>query len=796
MAGNIKGVTIEFKGETTKLDKALSQVKKETKGIDSELRQVNDALKFNPKNTELLSQKMNLLKQKIDVTEDSLKELKDAQAQMDAKGVDKNSEEYRKLQREIITTESKLKHFKGEFDKVKNVKLTALGKQLEDVGKKAKTAGDNMSKYVTGPIMAAGGASAVAFNGVSDSLNIIANLTGATGKDLVAMQNIFKDMSKSIPADMDDIANAIGEVNTRFGLTGDKLQKVSEKFVKFADVNGTDVIASIDGVQKAMSAYGLSAEDTGYVLDVLTKAAQNTGVSVERLYSGLVSNSTAFQELGLDINQSATLMGQLEKSGANAETVTNGLRKALKYAAQEGKPLSQVLVELQGDIQNSKNDTEGLAKAYEVFGKSGDQMYGVIKSGALDFAALADASTDASGALETTFDVTMTPAKRFGIVLNELKLLGYEIGNAVLPTVMKVIRKLEGIVEKMLNVWNKLGPKTQKTIIAIVAAIAAIGPALSIAGRIMTGFGKILQNVGTIIGGFSKALTFLAANPIGLAIAGIAAFIAIIVLLWKKSETFRTIVTTAFNAVKTVVLAAWDAIRTKWAQAVAFFKSLVTGIKSVFNGVGTWLANTFGNAWTAIKNKFAGWGSFWSGLWGKVKNAFSSIGSNMASAISGAIKSGVNKVISKVESIINSAISLINSAIDLANKLPGVTVGHVKKLSLPRMAKGGVLMDAQAVIAGEAGPEAIIPLDKLWTQMDAMANKIVAGSSAAIVSQAMMAAVAQMGQMITQSMPDDIVLNINGKEVASAIWGDLDNEAIRRGGMFAPTVNQIKGARV
>ena len=117
MAGNIKGITIEFQGDTTKLDKALRQIKNSTKDIDKELRDVNKALKFNPTSVELWRQKQDLLKQKIKETETNLKELKNIQSQMDANGVDKNSEAYRRVSREIIEAESKLKTFNTELRK-------------------------------------------------------------------------------------------------------------------------------------------------------------------------------------------------------------------------------------------------------------------------------------------------------------------------------------------------------------------------------------------------------------------------------------------------------------------------------------------------------------------------------------------------------------------------------------------------------------------------------------------------------------------------------------------------------
>lgn len=144
MAGNIKGITIEFQGDTTKLDKALRQIKNSTKDIDAELKQVNRALKFNPTSVELWRQKQDLLRQKIKETENNLKELKSIQAQMDAKGVDKNSEAYRRVQREIIEAESKLKTFNAELRKIGQVNLRAMSEQFKDMGNKLTAAGNAM----------------------------------------------------------------------------------------------------------------------------------------------------------------------------------------------------------------------------------------------------------------------------------------------------------------------------------------------------------------------------------------------------------------------------------------------------------------------------------------------------------------------------------------------------------------------------------------------------------------------------------------------------------------------------
>ena len=178
MSGNIKGIVIEFAGDTTKLDKALRQIKNSTKDIDSELKQVNKALKFNPTSVELWRQKQDLLKQKIKETENNLKELKSIQAQMDAKGVDKNSEAYRRVQREIISAESKLKTFNAELRKIGQVNLRAMSEQFKDMGNKLTAAGHAMQGLSTAAaaVTAAIGALTVKSGRWADDLNTMSKV--------------------------------------------------------------------------------------------------------------------------------------------------------------------------------------------------------------------------------------------------------------------------------------------------------------------------------------------------------------------------------------------------------------------------------------------------------------------------------------------------------------------------------------------------------------------------------------------------------------------------------------------
>lgn len=156
---------------------------------------------------------------------------------------------------------------------------------------------------------------------------------------------------------------------------------------------------------------------------------------------------------------------------------------------------------------------------------------------------------------------------------------------------------------------------------------------------------------------------------------------------------------------------AWNGVRSVWNGAGAFFSGIMSRIRSAFSAVPSWFRSQFQRAWTGIKSVFSGWGSFFSGLWSQIRSRFSTIGTSIGQAMGNAVRNGLNGVISTVQNTINKGIGLINSAIRLANKLPGINVGTVSTLSLPRLAQGGVLERGQVGLLEGSGAEAVVPLE-------------------------------------------------------------------------------------
>ena len=209
-----------------------------------------------------------------------------------------------------------------------------------------------------------------------------------------------------------------------------------------------------------------------------------------------------------------------------------------------------------------------------------------------------------------------------------------------------------------------------------------------------------------------------------------------------------------FSVVKDVLTGnwqgAWDGIKGIVNTWKDYFKNTWENIKKIFSVVGTYFKDVFSAAWNGIKQVFANWGTFFSGLWDGIKNTFSKLGTSIGNAISGAVKSGINGVISLIEKTINNAIKLINGGIDLINLIPGVSVKHIGKLTLPRLAKGGIVDGATIAMIGEQGKEAVVPLENNTEWIDKLADRL----------------------SDTNKAPSKIVLMVDGKELG---WATINN---------------------
>lgn len=879
MANNIKGITIEIGGDTTKLDKALQGTNKEIKSTQSELREVERLLKMDPGNTEAMKQKQELLTKAVGQTKDKLDLLKDAEKQVEEqfKNGEASEEQYRAIKREVEATETQLKNLeKAAADS--NVTLTKVGEAFGNVGDKLTTVGTKLTTVSAG-IVGVGTASVAAAKDLDSGYDTIITKTGASGEALEGLQETANNVYGSMAVDMDDVGIAIGEVNTRFGATGTELETLSTQFLQFAQINDTDLNTAIDSVDSIMLKFGVDSSQTANVLGLLTKAGQDSGISMETLESSLQTNGAALQELGFDLTESVNLLAQMEASGVDTSTAMAGLKKAVANATKEGLSADEALTQTIDSIKNASSETEALQIATELFGNKGAaEMASAIRDGRLSVDDLSVSLSDYGDVVETTFNETKDPWDDATVAANNLKLAAADLGTSLLTTLQPMITSVVQKVKEFTQWFKNLNESQKQTIIKVAAVVAAIGPMLVIIGKICTGISSIINVVKMAQPVMAALNAVLAANPIILIVAAIAALIAAFVLLYNKCEWFRNGVNAIWEAIKTAFLTAFNAIKdfftvtlpnafnsiidfvkNNWqalllfivnpfAGAFAllynncdafrefidnfvqkikeFFQGLWDGLVAIFQGVGQWftdrfteawngivavfsaigtwfgarwtditmalasvaewfrttftnawnnivavfsaigtwfgarwtdvktaLANVaewfrttfqnawtnltsifaaigswfgarwteiktalssvpewfktqFDNAWTNIKNAFANVTSFFSELWEKIKGCFVNVGTAIGSAVGDAFKTAINSCLATIEGIVNKFIGMINGVIGIINEIPGVSLSKIDTLSLPRLAKGGVLREGTAMVA-EAGPELI-----------------------------------------------------------------------------------------
>lgn len=283
MADKPKGITIEFRGETTKLDKAMRQIRSESKDIDKELRAVNQALKFNPQNVTLLSQKEEILTQKIKSSKDQLQQFKSAQNQLKAEGIEKNTTEWRSLEREIIEAESKVKHFETALDQLKNVQgVNELQQKLDSLGGKMQRIGGGLKNTGIGASVGAAGAIALGKQFV-DSAQVQLE---AEGKLTEAYSSHVKGGKAAAKATM-EYASALQQQ----GVVGDEVTLAGAGIL----ANYTDNNAQINKLLPIMD--NLIVKQKG--LNGTTADAEGIAKSLGKALSG---NAGAFTKLGISLS--------------------------------------------------------------------------------------------------------------------------------------------------------------------------------------------------------------------------------------------------------------------------------------------------------------------------------------------------------------------------------------------------------------------------------------------------------------------------------------------------------------
>lgn len=481
--------------------KSILNLNKELDNVAKELDIVNQKLELDPDNVELAEQKMKLLGKQSELAGDKVQELKKKQAALGDEKI--GTEEWRQLQNEIGQAEVEVLKIDRAMDILGESSRSATGDIKEatsylradvmmDVADKAGQIGQKM--------VDAGKMTVDAWSEIDEALDTVTTKTGLTGDALAELQEIAKDIATGMPTSFQNAGDAVGELNTQFGLTGEKLKSASELLIKYAEINETDISSSAISAKQAIEAYGLTAEDLGMVLDNVTKAAQDTGQSVDTIVQKAIDGAPQIKGLGLSFEEGAALIGKFEKSGVDSSAALSSLSKAAVIYAKDGKTLTDGLNETVSAIQNSTSETEALSIASEIFGsKAAPRMVDAIQRGAFSFDDLAEAAKSSSGTVSTTFDETLDPIDKLTQYSNQAKEGMAELGGKLLETVIPALEPLMGMLESSVNWFTSLNETDQQTIVILGLVTTAVMMLLGAIAPLVIAIGAIGAPVGIVV---------------------------------------------------------------------------------------------------------------------------------------------------------------------------------------------------------------------------------------------------------------------------------------------------------
>lgn len=377
MAGNIKGITIEIGGDTTKLEKALKSVNTTSRELNKELRDINTSLKFNPGNAELLAQKQRALGDAIENTKKKLDQLKIAQEQASAalKNGDIGQDEYDALRREIIKTENQLKSLEGQANQTAQ-SLKGISEKFMSAGKTLNSAGDTMTKNVTVPLTALGTLSVKSAADFDSAMVGVRKTTDLTDEEFAKMGQTIRDMAKEIPATTTEIA-AVAEAAGQLGISKENLvdfarvmidlgettnltsDQAATSFARFANITQMPQ-GKMENLGSTVVALGNNFATTEAEIVAMGMRLAGTGTQVGLSEAEIMGLATAMSSVGIEAEGGGTAMSMVLNKINNALASSGAVMKDFEYVAHEtGLSVEQ----LQNYVLGGSEGIKALAKS-------------------------------------------------------------------------------------------------------------------------------------------------------------------------------------------------------------------------------------------------------------------------------------------------------------------------------------------------------------------------------------------------------------------------------------------------
>nr|DAJ40306.1 MAG TPA: minor tail protein [Caudoviricetes sp.] len=653
--GNIKGITIEIGSDTKKFKSGLKDLNQSAKDLQNELKYVNKALKHDPKNTDLLRQKQELLTKSVSETKSKLESLKAAKEKADkdmANGTEVNQEQYRRLVREISTTENSLKNLTKEmknFGSVSAQQIAAAGEDVQELGGKIETVGKKVS-VASAASAAALGASVKLASDYTDAVAKVGTVADLQSVPLEKLRDDMLQLSTETGRGAGEIADATYQAISASVDTADAVSFVGTS-VGLAKAGFLETADAVDVLTTIINAYGLEASDAGRLSDILIQTQNDGKTTVNELSQSMGQVIPLASAYGVNIENLAASYAQLTKNGVATAQAGTYLKSMLNELGDSGSDVGEILKsktgksfgqlmndgmslgDVLGILNDSVNgDSEALAGLWSS-SEAGTGALSILSSGVGAFNDELGNMQDSTGNVADALETLSTPSAKAQESLNAVKNAGIELGSAALEAIAPLLEQLAETVKSLTERFSNLSPATQTVIVAVMAILAALGPVIIIIGTLIQSIGAIMTiapAVATALGTVKIAIAAIG-GPVTIVIAVITALVLKLIHAYNTSEEFRNKVNAVFDAVGNKVNAAINRIIGVFQSGIAYYKNAVSDIKAAWSELVSWFSGKVSDFVSIGKNVLMG---LWNGINDKV----------------GWLKSKVKGVVDKIKS--------------------------------------------------------------------------------------------------------------------------------------------------
>lgn len=559
-----------------------------------------------------------------------------------------------------------LRSAQSEADSATKNIATKIGSNLQSAGKSITSAGKTLTTHVTVPIVGLGTAAVKTTSDFESAMSKVSAISGATGSDLDALNQKAQEMGAKTKFSATESAEAFTYMAMAGWKTEDMLQGI-DGIMALAAADGLDLATTSDIVTDALTAFGLSADDSGHFADVLAAAASNANTNVSLLGESFKYAAPVAGALGYSAEDTAIALGLMANAGIKGSQGGTALRSSLSRLIKPTDDAAALMEQYGLSMTNADGSMKSLGEVMEMlrtkmgglseaeqaqaaatlFGQEAmSGMLAVINASDSDYEKLTSAIYGADGAAQQMADTMLDNLSgQLTLFKSALEGLAIQFGEILMPYIKQFVQWLQNLVQKL----QEMTPEQKEQIVKWAAFAAAIGPVLLAVGKLVTGIGNVISVFGklkTAIPAVKGALVAVKgaiagiSAPVVAVVAVIGTLVAAFATLWKTNEEFRNKITAIWNQIKGTFDKLCQGIVDRLNKLGFDFENIGEVLKAIWKGFCDFLAPIFEGVFQNIANTFdtivnvilgildffiAIFTGDWEGAWDAIKGIFESI---------------------------------------------------------------------------------------------------------------------------------------------------------------------------